>query len=307
MLKAFLSSGDMIADRRADRARQYADDGDYAAAAELMEQALGLTPYWAAGWSLLGDFHEKAGAISNAISAWRSLEAHDDEGLFGAKLKLAAYGAGSAEKGTAISYVEALFDQYAPHFETALVERLSYGVPTMLAGLLSATMAETAWERFELALDLGCGTGLMGDRIRAVVGRLEGVDLSAAMIAECAGKQCYDALHKGELVEYLNGFDGQADLVTAADVLIYCGALPPIFIAAHKAMRAGGLLVFSLEEHEGSEALFLRPSLRFAHSVEATRIALLASGFEVLRLERDTLRQDRGAPIKGMLIVARRL
>ncbi|WDR04005.1 methyltransferase domain-containing protein [Devosia algicola] len=307
MLKAFLSSGDMIADRRADRARQYADAGEFAVAADLMEQALSLTPYWTAGWSLLGEFHEKAGAISHAISAWRSLEAHDDEGVFGAALKLAAYGAGSAGQGTAIGYVEALFDQYAPHFETALIDRLGYSVPTMLAALLSTTMLELDIARFDLGLDLGCGTGLMGDRVRSVVERLEGVDLSAAMIAECAGKGGYDALQKGELVDYLNGFEGQADLVTAADVLIYCGALPPIFVAAHKAMGKGGLLVFSLEEHEGSEPQFLRPSLRYAHSAEATRQALVAVGFEVLRLERDTLRQDRGTPIKGILIVARRL
>lgn len=297
----------MIADRRADRARQYAEDGEHAAAAELMEQALSLTPYWAAGWSLLGDFHEKAGALSNAISAWRSLEAHDEEGLFGARLKLAAYGASSAGEGTAISYVEALFDQYAPRFESALLDRLGYNVPAMLAALLSATMAELGVERFGVALDLGCGTGLMGACIRSVVDRLEGVDLSAAMIAETAAKGIYDALTKGELVAFLNDYGQSADLVSAADVLIYCGALPPIFMAAHQAMRPGALLTFSLEEHEGVEEMFLRPSLRFAHSLEATRIALIAAGFSVLRIERATLRQDRGAPIGGLLVVAQRL
>jgi len=44
------SSGDVIADRRADYARMLAESGDPAAAAELMEQALELAPAWAAGW-----------------------------------------------------------------------------------------------------------------------------------------------------------------------------------------------------------------------------------------------------------------
>lgn len=55
------SSGDVIADRRADYARMLAESGDYPAAAELMEQALELAPRWTAGWFRFGEYHEKAG------------------------------------------------------------------------------------------------------------------------------------------------------------------------------------------------------------------------------------------------------
>jgi predicted TPR repeat methyltransferase len=232
------------------------------------------------------------------------LEALDDEGIFGARLKLAVHGAGAAGQGTAISYVEALFDQYAPKFESALVGRLEYQVPDLLDALIESVMSETGMARFERALDLGCGTGLMGQRLRAKVGHLEGVDLSAAMIAETARKGIYDRLEKAELVQFLQGYPGETDLVTAADVFIYCGALPPVLAAVTPAMRPGGLLAFSLEEHDGEEPVFLRPSLRYAHGAAATRQALVDAGLEVLRFEQATLRQDRGAPIAGMLIVA---
>ena len=43
-----------------------------------MTQALDITPYWAAGWDLLGQYCDKAGDVSGAISAWRHLEALDD-------------------------------------------------------------------------------------------------------------------------------------------------------------------------------------------------------------------------------------
>ncbi len=43
-----LSSGDVIADRRADYARMLEEGGEPEAAAELMEQALELVPAWAA-------------------------------------------------------------------------------------------------------------------------------------------------------------------------------------------------------------------------------------------------------------------
>jgi predicted TPR repeat methyltransferase len=306
LTKAFHSSGDVIADRRADYARMLADTGDVAAAAELMEQALELAPEWAAGWDLVGGFHDRAGNVAAAIAAWRKLEALDDEGVFGARLKLAAHGAGAAGEGTAVGYVEALFDQYAPQFEQSLVEKLGYRVPELLWTLVREEMARLGLERFERALDLGCGTGLMGEQLREKVDALEGVDISAAMIAETARKGIYDQLQKAELVAALTARRADADLVTAADVLIYCGALEPILAALVPALRPGGLVAFSLEAHDGDEALFLRPSLRYAHGVAATREALLASGLEVLRFETAVLRFDRGAPITGILVVARR-
>jgi predicted TPR repeat methyltransferase len=306
LTKAFHSSGDVIADRRADYARMLAETGDVAAAAELMEQALELAPEWAAGWDLVGGFHDRAGNVAAAIAAWRKLEALDDEGVFGARLKLAAHGAGAAGEGTAVGYVEALFDQYAPQFEQSLVTKLGYRVPELLWTLVREEMARLGLERFEKALDLGCGTGLMGEQLREKVDALEGVDISAAMIAETARKGIYDQLQKAELVAALSARRADADLVTAADVLIYCGALEPILAALVPALRPGGLVAFSLEAHDGEEALFLRPSLRYAHGVAATRQALLASGLEVLRFETAVLRFDRGAPITGILVVARR-
>ncbi len=304
--KAIYSSGDVFADRRADYARQLDQSGDPAAASELMEQALELAPEWAAGWDLLGNYHEKAGNISAAIGAWRRLEALDDHGVFGARLKLAAHNAGAAGQGTAVGYVEALFDQYAAKFEQSLVGKLGYKVPELLDDIVNQEMTRLGIERFGRAIDLGCGTGLMGQRLRGKVDHLEGVDISAAMIAETARKGIYDKLEKAELVEALNRCDRDTDLLTAADVLIYCGAIEPVLSAMMPALQPGGLVAFSLEAHDGPEAVFLRPSLRYAHGIEATRTALVAAGFSILRYETAELRMDRGAPIVGILVVAQK-
>ncbi|MBU1304912.1 MAG: methyltransferase [Alphaproteobacteria bacterium] len=283
-----------------------AESGDIAAAADLMAQALDLVPDWAAGWDLRGSYCEKAGDIAGAISAWRHLEALDDAGVFGAQLKLAVHGAGPAGQGTAVSYVEALFDQYAPQFEQSLVGKLGYRVPEMLDEMVTAEMARLGIESFKRGLDLGCGTGLMGERLRNKVGHLEGIDISAAMIAETARKGIYDQLDKAELVAALNARRADADLVTAADVFIYCGALQPVLAALVPALRPAGLVAFSLEAHDGEEAVFLRPSLRYAHGVNATRDAVIAAGLEILRFETVVLRFDRGAPITGIIVLARK-
>jgi len=306
LTKTSYTSGDVIADRRADYARSLARDGEFAAAADLMSQALELVPDWAAGWDLLGDYHDRQGDVAGAISAWRHLEALDDAGVFGARLKLAVHGAGPAGEGTAVSYVEALFDQYAPKFENSLVGRLGYRVPEMLDDLVAAEMARLGIDGFARGLDLGCGTGLMGERLRGKVGHLEGIDISAAMIAETARKGIYDRLDKAELVAALSARRADADLVTAADVFIYCGALPPVLAALVPALMPGGLVAFSLEAHDGDEAVFLRPSLRYAHGIKATRDAVVVAGLDILRFETVVLRLDRGEPIIGMLVVARK-
>jgi predicted TPR repeat methyltransferase len=45
---------------------------------------------------------------------------------------------------------------------------------------------------WQLAVDLGCGTGLMGPLLRSHVSVLEGVDLSTAMVEKARERGCYD-------------------------------------------------------------------------------------------------------------------
>jgi len=130
------SSGDVIADRRADYARMLAEGGDYPAAAELMEQALELAPRWTAGWFRFGEYHEKAGETDKAVAAYEKVAEMDEEGLFAAELKLAVLGAAETPEQPPSRYVEGLFDDYADRFETSLVEKLDYSVPQKLAELI---------------------------------------------------------------------------------------------------------------------------------------------------------------------------
>lgn len=293
------SSGDPIADRRGAYAEALASERAYAEAAEVMEQALELVPDWAVGWYSLGRHHEAAGSLEGAIAAWRRSAELDPEGRYGAALKLAAYGVGSAGRATA--YVETLFDDYATRFETSLVDRLGYRVPEALAAAVAASGRLAAGR----AVDLGCGTGLMGVRVRPHVGRLDGVDLSQAMLAEARRKGIYDSLTRADLFDYLRGEEG-VDLVLAADVLNYTGPLAPVLAAVRPVLNPGGCFAFSLETHEGPEAELLRTSLRFAHRPEAALAACRAAGFELLSSRAESLRHDRGEPVAGLLVVLSR-
>jgi len=139
MQQSQLSSGDVIADRRADYAKMLDEGGEPEAAAELMEQALELTPSWAAGWYRLATYREKAGNTAGAADGYRQTVALDPEDIFGAGLKLALLGEAETPDQPPSRYVERLFDDYAGRFETSLVEKLDYSVPQKLAALVAST------------------------------------------------------------------------------------------------------------------------------------------------------------------------
>lgn len=305
------SSGDAIADRRADYARMLDEGGDPAAAAELMEQALDLAPDWAAGHLRLGDYRGKAGDAQGAAHAYRRVLALDPEDIFGATLKLALIGGADTPQQPPSRYVEALFDDYADRFETSLLHKLDYSVPRDLAGLLTGTVGE---RRFALAVDLGCGTGLMGMEIADRVERLEGFDLSANMLAKAAEKGVYHHLAQADLSRQAtdsglfggNLAEGRADLIVAADVMMYLGNLQAVFDLVAALATKDAILAFSVEDGAGEAGYALAPSLRYRHDETYVRALIARHGFQTLQTRRQTIRMDGGKPVAGILFIARR-
>ncbi len=295
------SSGDLVADKRADYAEMLFESGDLVAAATLMADVLDLVPGWAAGWFRLGEMREATGEIAGAIEAWTETLRVDPEDRFGASLKLELAGAAHRIDAPPSAYIAALFDQYAERFDKALVESLDYQVPELIGRALGA-VGPTA---YAYVVDLGCGTGLMGDRLRQTASFIDGYDISAGMLRKAETKGVYDRLSQQDLQTF-NPADLKADLVVAADVFLYLGALERIVAAAARICIDGGLFAFSAERHDGSEPMMLRPSRRFAHSPTYLRNVLLRSGFEILSLESHFIRMDRGEPIEGLIVVARR-
>lgn len=289
------SSGDLIADRRADYAEGLLAAGEAEAAADLYVQALQLVPGWAAGWFRLGEIradHGLAGAAAALAKALR-LEPAD---RFGAALRLDLLRAHPVTEAMPAAFVEALFDQYAGQFDHALVETLDYrGPQLMVAGLTG---------RFGRALDLGCGTGLMGAALRRRVDWLEGVDISAQMLHEARAKGIYDRLEKADLAA-LAAQGAQWDLITAADVFIYLGALERIVGWVAQALHPGGQFAFTVELHEGPEPMALRESRRYAHRQDYVMALLAEAGFAATPA-RAVLRRDRGAEVPGLVVQARR-
>lgn len=300
----FMSSGDLLVDRRYQWALDYLARGDRTAAADILEQVVAAAPAFAAAWFVLADLREAADDRDGAVAAFAAARDADPQDQHGARLRLARLGVGEATPALMEAHVRRLFDQHAPRFDASLRD-LAYCGPQLLAAAVGAVMRATGRPmRFAAMLDLGCGTGLSGSAFRANVDRLTGVDISAAMIAEARRKGLYDRLETCELVAFLAveaAAERRYDLVVAADVLVYVHDLAGVAAAVRQVLAPTGMFAFTLETHAG-EGVLLRESLRYAHSAACVRAAMV--GFELVQLAEVATRTERRAPVPGLSGIA---
>ncbi|PLP59315.1 hypothetical protein CYK37_10890 [Mesorhizobium loti] len=145
----------------------------------------------------------------------------------------------------------------------------------------------------------------MGERLRPIVERLEGFDISAEMLRKAERKGVYDRLGKADLQQF--SYTGPApDLVTAADVFMYVGALETIIATVAGLLDPVGLFALSVEKLNEPAGFALQPSRRYAHSEAYVRAVLSANGFSVLSCQERVIRQDRREPVAGLIVVAAR-
>ncbi|MFK8043481.1 tetratricopeptide repeat protein, partial [Congregibacter sp.] len=194
------------------------------------------------------------------------------------------------------AYARAVFEGYAANFEKHLTESLEYSVPDKIPTLLEALDSEDAW--YKNALDLGCGTGLVGLQIRSYCEQLTGVDVAPAMLEKAAEKAVYDELLLGDVSTILRDSDESYDLILCADVLIYIGALEEVFAEVAKHSNPGVRFVLSTEKHEGSD-LKLERSGRFAHSSDYVVRCANNVGMKLVHQEAIPLRKERGEWLPG--------
>jgi predicted TPR repeat methyltransferase len=301
----FLSSGDVIADRRFEWARDREAKGDLAGAADLLAQALEIAPAYAAAWFMLGDVRKRLGDCAGAIAAFERASRADPHDRHGAALHLIHLGA-RPSAAMPKDYVRALFDGYGPRFDEALTKNLHYRAPELLFDAVKAAHAGMPM-KFGSVLDLGCGTGLAALPFRPFSDWMTGVDLSAVMLAQARGKGIYDRLIEGEVVAFLGGeaeIKARYQLVLAGDVFAYFDELKPVLNAAARVLASAGNIAFSVETHEG-DGVILHETLRYAHGEAHVQAALASAGLHIVSLDFASTRTEKGEPVPGLIVVAR--
>jgi len=113
-------------------------------------------------------------------------------------------------------------------------------------------------------LDAGCGTGLLGTRIKTR--RLVGIEISPAMIAQARGRGVYDELVEGDLTGAMAARDDTFDIIASSCVLYHLADFAPFFREAARLLVPGGYLFFSVDPAPDDMDVGITEPGEYAHS-----------------------------------------
>ena len=264
------------------------------------------------------DTHYNLGVLACDLGLHGEAEAHfrrclacDPDDRWGAGILLAHIGASASPERTSPAQLLSIYDVRSRFWDR---ERSYFGATLVADGL-----GRHAVRRGLDILDMGCGTGLVGVAVRDLAARLDGVDISPAMLEKAQVKHVYDQLFEADLQTFLAAQDKRYDVVLAAATLIHFGDLRPLFDAVARCLRGNGLFVFTLfaDEAEPSDAAGdtsyavaahdrLAQSGCFRHSLSYVERLAVEAGFSVLELKKTVHEHDQdGNPVSGILAVLR--
>ncbi len=177
-------------------------------------------------------------------------------------------------------YVTGLFDNYAEYYDKHMIEKLSYCLPSKFQNLIKEKIPIT--QQIDI-LDLGCGTGLVGEYVKQYANKLHGVDLSKNMLRFAKKRDVYGKLFCMDILEFLSKCTRQYNLVLSADVFGYFGDLEEIFKFVNKAITAKGYFLFSVED--SIEYPFkLEETGRFTHNENYILELIEKNNFKLIQL-----------------------
>jgi predicted TPR repeat methyltransferase len=272
--------------------------GHLATAIGEFHRALRLDPGFAPARFLLGCAWLEAGEADKAADAFDALTDDDAPGLAEKRAEIEAM---RARPRSDARYVRHLFDQFSVDYDARMIGQLGYGAPQILRGL--ADLIGLLYRDPLSILDLGCGTGLGGSAFFDLASRLDGIDLSPAMVEKAKARGIYNDVRVGDIETAAS--DSGYDLVLAADTLVYLGDLGPVLRAAAKALAPGGTFLFTVERKE-DDGYELGPKRRWRHSETYLRRVAAETGFDIAGFLECSPRSEAGVPVEGYAVALER-
>ncbi|MCW5583124.1 MAG: tetratricopeptide repeat protein [Gammaproteobacteria bacterium] len=193
-------------------------------------------------------------------------------------------------------YIRSLFDSYADYYDAHMTQYLNYQVPVLMYQLANekANLMAKKWD----ILDLGCGTGLCGERFKPDARFLVGVDICEKMLMVAA--KIYDDLIHADILSFLNTQTQTYDIILAGDVLVYYGDLSTVFSAVSNILRLNGIFVFNVEVG-GPRNYEMTKSGRFAHSKNYLESLIVDNKFDILSYQSISIRTQDKRIVPGYL------
>ena len=264
-------------------------------AIEAYNKALSIKPDYAEAYKNIGNALKEKGKLDEAVDAFnKALSLQPD---YAEASHLLSSLTGKTTKSAPTEYVENMFDRYASKFDQSLVVDLSYDIPAVVTQLAIKKHGSCSLGSI---LDLGCGTGLIGEQIRTHCTYLEGIDLSRKMLELAKSKNVYDKLGHSDIVGYLSNAELNFDYFIATDVFIYVGELSDVFRLIKARNKKPGKLIFSTE-HTKEEGFHLEKSGRYSHSKSYIEGLCREFKFTISHFSETNLRKEKGDFLIGGL------
>jgi predicted TPR repeat methyltransferase len=281
--------------------------GNFPQALDCFTKAATFSPEFAEAWFNLGRIQARLGDQAASIESFKrahDAEPHDEKYAFTYKHASAADSSAQMPE----SYVRNLFDEYAHTFDKSLVEGLGYQTPQLVVNLIQSWLdshkATSPASPTVRALDLGCGTGLIGPLVSPYCQSLVGIDLSPKMLEKAEGRG-YTALHAADITAFLTTLPPQSnELIIATDVFNYFSDLAHVFAEARRVLARDGIFAFTVEalnDESETKPFRLGVGSRFQHKATYIEAAAHAAGFHVQTSTRAALRKESQQEVEGIL------
>ncbi|MFZ5523770.1 MAG: tetratricopeptide repeat protein [Pseudomonadota bacterium] len=273
-------------------------------AIESYREALNLSDAYKAAYEGLGVCYAELGEREQAIASFNRFLELDSGDNSEVKMQLAKLNAGAVPERFPAAVMLRNYEKKAQNWDSD-VQRpgMEFLGPKHVHEMLEKLGLPQA--RQLDVLDIGCGTGVCGEYLRAYARRLEGVDLSPHMLEQAQKKGYYNKLECMEAVGFMQGCNRMFDLIVASGVLILFGDLAPVFQAAGRLLNPGGNFVFTLYRSE-SEAVAVRHNLHFAHSAAYVEETAQAANLQVFLIEQHVHEYLSGEPQPGWVVTLRK-
>ena len=263
--------------------------------------ALALQPDHAVSWNTRGNvlielkrFQEAVASYDRALALAPELVAATDN------RDLALFELGRLQRCPP-GYIRALFDNFSADYDRKMLDALGYSGHLHLRMLADRTLpaSKSGWR----ILDLGSGTGLVGEAFRdfARGGRLDGIDLSPRMIEAARARAIYYDLIQGDIETILHAVGRTYDLILAGDTMIYFGDLATILSGVAKRLESGGFYLFAVEAKDG-EGWEQTEARGFRHSEAYLRAAAARAQLSFTDILPCVLRSEGDVAVKGYAV-----
>jgi len=197
-----------------------------------------------------------------------------------------------------LNYVKRLFNNYASTYNDHLQNILQYKVPNYLKEQIFKFNPQTP----NRALDLGCGTGLVGKALLGFYKKIDGVDISVQMLKKCTETRIYNQLYLDDIEYFIKTSNSTYDLIIASDVFIYLGSLDEIFNSISKKLNPFGLFAFSIESSNNADFV-LQPTKRYSHSLGYIEKISCTLGFKIIEISHELIRKELPKEVLGFTVL----